>query len=241
MDVSFIVTCYNYSQYVVEAIDSCINQKDTRLSSEVIVIDDGSSDGSKEIIETHFSDVVRLFSIKNSGVERASNLGARFANGTYLTRLDADDVLADTYLKNIEKKIIEGKDIIYTDYWELDENGEQLDLVKLPDFEPNEILERGDFLATGMAIKKLIFYALGQYDETFTNSGLENYALILDALQKNIDFAHVPVPSFKYRLHKKSLSASNVKKIIKNGDIMFTNRNLIGYNFGKYHPWARRR
>ena len=41
MDVSFIVTCYNYSQYVVEAIDSCINQKDTRLSSEVIVIDDG--------------------------------------------------------------------------------------------------------------------------------------------------------------------------------------------------------
>ena len=89
MDVSFIVTCYNYSKYVVEAIDSCINQKDTRLISEVIVIDDGSSDGSKEIIETHFSDVVRLFSIKNSGVERASNLGARFANGTYLTRSQA--------------------------------------------------------------------------------------------------------------------------------------------------------
>jgi len=241
VDVSFIVTCYNYSDYVVEAINSCIKQAKTKLSSEIIVVDDGSSDGSKEIIETHFSGLIRFFSIENSGVERASNFGVRQANGTYFIRLDADDILGENYLKNIEKEIIELKDIIYTDYWEIDKNGNHLTLVKLPDFEMNEIVERGDFLATGTAIKKSKFYVLGQYDETFTNSGLENYALILDALKENLDFVHVPLPSFKYRLHKESLSASNVNKIIQNGNIIFSNRKLTGYNFGKYHPWASRR
>ena len=241
MDVSFIVTCYNYSKYVVEAINSCVKQAKNPLSVEIIVVDDGSSDGSKEIIQTHFFDIVRFFSIENSGVERASNFGARQANGTYLIRLDADDILEENYLKNIEKEIIDLKDIIYTDYWEINEDGEHLALVKLPDFEVKEILERGDFLATGTAIKKSKFFALGQYDESFTNSGLENYALILDALRENLDFVHVPLPSFKYRLHKESISGSNINKIIHNGDIIFSKRNLKGYKFGKYHPWAGRR
>ena len=105
MDVSFIVTCYNYSKYVSDAINSCINQSKSKLSSEIIVVDDGSSDGSKEIIQLHFSDKVRFFSIENSGVERAANFGARNALGTYLVRLDADDILGEDYLKNVEKEI----------------------------------------------------------------------------------------------------------------------------------------
>lgn len=241
MDISFILPCYNYSKYVCDAISSCINQSESKLSSEIIVVDDGSNDGSKEIIQSHFVDKIRFFSIENSGVELASNYGANRALGKYIVRVDADDMLEEDYLSNVENEICSSKDIIYTDYWEIDKNGENLSLVKLPAFEVEEILQRGDFLATGTAIKRSRFFELGKYDEAIKNSGLENYALILDALLEKLDFVHVPVPSFKYRLHEKSLSATKTKKIMENGNLLFARRCLNDYKFGKYHPWANRR
>ena len=163
MDISFILPCYNYSKYVCDAISSCINQSESKLSSEIIVVDDGSNDGSKEIIQSHFVDKIR-FSIENSGVELASNYGANRALGKYIVRVDADDMLG-RLLSNVENEVCSSKDIIYTDYWEIDKNGENLSLVKLPAFEVEEILQRGDFLATGTAIKRSRFFELGKYDE----------------------------------------------------------------------------
>ena len=78
-------------------------------------------------------------------MELASNYGANRALGKYIVRVDADDMLEEDYLSNVEKEICSSKDIIYTDYWEIDKNGENLSVVKLPAFEVEEILQRGDF------------------------------------------------------------------------------------------------
>ena len=63
-------------------------------------------------------------------MELASNYGANKL-GKYIVRVDADDMLEEDYLSNVEKEICSSKDII-TDYWEIDKNGKNLSVVKLP-------------------------------------------------------------------------------------------------------------
>lgn len=241
MDVSILVTCYNYDRYVVDAVNSCITQKNSKLTTEILVIDDGSTDKSNEIIKSKFAKKVKFFRLNNSGIEKTINFAAQKASGKYLLRVDADDLLSEDYLKIVEREIFNDREIIYTDYWEIDSDGVLGAVIRLPLFNAEEIYERGDFLATGMLIRRKTFYSLGQYDEKFKNSGLENYTLILDAIINRCDFVHIPVPAFKYRLHGNSLSARRRDEIVHNGQFIFSQRNLKDYSFGKFHPWANRR
>jgi glycosyltransferase involved in cell wall biosynthesis len=86
---SIIVTCFNQRSFIREAIESALVQG----ADEVIVVDDGSNDGSAEILQ-EYRDRVRLCPVaKNGGAPRARNHGAVIATGDYLLFLDGDDVL----------------------------------------------------------------------------------------------------------------------------------------------------
>ena len=65
MDVSIVITTYNYSDFIESCINSCLDQIDTKLSYEIIVVDDGSSDSTPEILKSYSSDSVRVFRIEN--------------------------------------------------------------------------------------------------------------------------------------------------------------------------------
>lgn len=86
--VSIIIPCYNCVEFLAEAIESALAQ--THPNVEVLVIDDGSTDGSSEII-AHYP--VRSFSTKHEGVSVARNRGIDESRGTYVVFLDADDRL----------------------------------------------------------------------------------------------------------------------------------------------------
>lgn len=88
--VSIIIPCYNAEAYVAEAIESALGQ--TWPHKEVIVVDDGSTDRSAEIIR-NFGDRIHFVSLPHSGAPTARNEGIRRARGAYLKFLDADDVL----------------------------------------------------------------------------------------------------------------------------------------------------
>ena len=88
--VSIIITNYNYGHYIEEAIDSALQQ--THKEIEVIVVDDGSTDNSREILATYGNRIKTVFQA-NQGLPSARNAGIAIATGEYLLFLDADDIL----------------------------------------------------------------------------------------------------------------------------------------------------
>ena len=94
--VSVIVPCYNGERYLKATLDSVFSQ--TYADFELIVVDDGSTDGSAEIIRA-YGDRIRSVFTENKGVSAARNLGTRLACGARLQYLDADDLLHPDALK----------------------------------------------------------------------------------------------------------------------------------------------
>lgn len=88
--VSVIIPVYNSEKYIVQAIESVINQ--TYKNLEIIVINDGSTDNSFEILQK-YKTKVRLYSQENKGASSARNIGLESAKGDYIQFLDADDML----------------------------------------------------------------------------------------------------------------------------------------------------
>lgn len=87
--VSVIIPCYNAERYISATIDSVIAQGHPDL--EIIVVDDGSKDGSVALVRARFPDV-RLVEQSNQGVAAARNNGIRHAGGHWIAFVDADDI-----------------------------------------------------------------------------------------------------------------------------------------------------
>lgn len=98
--VSVIIPTYNYGKYIEKAIDSVLAQ--TYKDFEIIVVDDGSTDNTKELIETKYRNRIRYFYQENKGAPVARNRGVEESSGQYLAFLDADDIF---YPENLGKKV----------------------------------------------------------------------------------------------------------------------------------------
>lgn len=96
--VSVLITCHNYEAYVAQAIDSVLAQ--TRPADEIIVIDDGSSDGSVDVIKA-YGDKVRLLVQPNKGQIAATNHVYAQSSGDIVMFLDADDLLAPQAIADV--------------------------------------------------------------------------------------------------------------------------------------------
>ena len=99
-DVSVVIPVFNSGTSAVAAIESVLSQ--TVKVREIVVIDDGSTDGSGELVSRAFegtSDLVRVFRIDNLGAAGARNFGIRQANSAYIAFLDSDDLWMPTKLE----------------------------------------------------------------------------------------------------------------------------------------------
>lgn len=96
MDLSVIIPVYNAAALIDRCLDSVFNQK-TRYTFEVILVDDGSTDNSVELIKARKETNIRLFQQKNAGPSVARNKGVELAQGRYVTFIDADDYWEDGY------------------------------------------------------------------------------------------------------------------------------------------------
>lgn len=238
VDISIIITTYNYKEYILDSINSCLEQIGTGLDWEVIVVDDGSTDGTNELLKRCSNPRLKMHRIQNSGIERASNYGFERALGRYFVRVDADDSLESCFLEQVEKHLNDDVAFYYGNYIVVDEFGNEVSRQMLPKFSKDEVLRRGDFLATGTVYRKSIIEKLGYYDVTFKNSGLENYELVLKILLSGERGKRINKPIFKYRRHSKNLSSLRRAQIIENGHLLCKKLGIGKFQTNRYHPYG---
>ena len=101
MLVSIIVPVYNVAPYLREALDSIVNQ--TYKDLEILIIDDGSTDGSSAICEEYASKDprIRLIHQSNKGLSGARNTGLEHATGDYVAFIDSDDSVSPVFIESL--------------------------------------------------------------------------------------------------------------------------------------------
>ncbi|QKJ30442.1 glycosyltransferase family 2 protein [Mucilaginibacter mali] len=90
--VSIIIPLYNAEQYIAEAIRSALDQ--TWPNKEIIIVDDGSTDRSVDIIQKFDNEIIKIYKQRNSGAAAARNFGLKQSVGQYIQFLDADDIIS---------------------------------------------------------------------------------------------------------------------------------------------------
>lgn len=118
LKLSIIVPVYNVLPYIRKCIDSLLSQ--TIEDFEIILIDDGSSDGTADILAEyalHYPQKIKLKRVENGGQGRARNIGMEMARGEFLGFIDSDDWIApDMYEKLYNKSAATGADVVVCEW-----------------------------------------------------------------------------------------------------------------------------
>jgi glycosyltransferase involved in cell wall biosynthesis len=202
--VSTLIPVYNGEEFIAEAVDSVLDQNGVDV--EIIVIDDGSTDSTPNILEG-YGDRIRVLRQKNSGHVNARNNGANLAKGEWLAFLDADDMwLPDKLQKQLA---IVGRSVgmVYTGR----ENFGDIDRVKVTAahdllegnlFEP---LLLGNFITLSSVImRKNWFDRAGGFDEHYATC--EDWDLWLRFSAAGSETAVVCEPLTRYRWHANAMT-----------------------------------
>ncbi len=127
--VSVIIPAYNAAKYIAETMNSVLQQTYQQL--ELIIVNDGSTDNTLQILEEFkkSNDCIKIINKSNSGVCDSRNTGAKEAKGNFITFLDSDDVWDTTFLENCISIFETDKSVhaIYTKGQYINEHSEKLD------------------------------------------------------------------------------------------------------------------
>ncbi|WFD11396.1 glycosyltransferase [Tepidibacter hydrothermalis] len=210
--VSVIIPTYNYGKFISDAIDSILVQ--TFKDYEIIVVDDGSTDNTKDIIKK-YNDKISYYYKTNNGPSSARNLGINNANGDYVCFLDADDIFDPSKLAHQVKLLDEHKNknvsLIYSDYYIMDNNlNSIIKYGKSPKFSSHyhalKYLFQRNYIntSTAMIVKDCLF-EVGLFNEDYKY--LEDYDLWVRLGLKH-EFIYINKPLTKSRAHITSYSKS---------------------------------
>ncbi len=211
--VTVYITNHNYGQFLRQAVQSVLNQKYSHW--ELIIIDDGSTDGSPDIIrEFEHLPGVRVVLQENRGLIVSSNIALRLSRGDYILRLDADDYLDENALVVLSNILDTHPEVglVYPDYYRITEDGDILSLERRSKLGTEVTLYTAPAHGAGTMIRKRCLLELEGYSDDITCQ--DGYDLWVRLIER-FGVYNVNVPLFYYRQHGNSLSG-NRERILEN-------------------------
>jgi glycosyltransferase involved in cell wall biosynthesis len=238
--VSVIIPNYNYAQYLAEAIESVLQQ--TYKNIEVIVVNNGSTDNSLEILEK-YSNLIFLVNQENLGQSGARKSGLDRATGEFIAFLDADDKWDK---QKIEKQLLlftPKVELVYCGVNHFSESAQKIIATQLPTFRGScsdafidypgvSIVLSGE--STSIFTRSLL-NKVGGFDSGLNSAGGWDF---FRRCSKFTDFDFVSEPLVNYRRHSSNMSNSYQNTII---DIRLAYKKLFADNLWKLSPIKIRR
>lgn len=226
--VTVIIPCFNHGHYLGHALQSVLAQ--THAEWEAIIVDDGSTDNTREVAAQFTDPRVRYLYQENRGLSAARNTGIQAARGDYLCFLDADDEWYPDFLstcvgalsKNREPHIVG----VYTSNVHIDEVGRLLPQpgcnVVPPHELPNKMVASNFFPPCAVMIEADVVREMGMFDESLSST--EDKDLWL-RVTRSYTMLGIPQPLARYRVYPGSMST--------NAATMHLNRMaVLGKHFG---------
>lgn len=205
--VSVIIPTYNSAHFIIEAVDSVLAQ--TFTDFEILVIDDGSKDNTKEVLAEKYGDSIQYFYKENGGVSKARNFGIEKAKGKYVAFLDSDDAWIP---EKLEKQIVAleqnpDKKACYASFYLCDEklNPLEINQSERKSDALTDLLLIGNVVATPSTViaEKEIFQQVGGFDHELSQCA--DWEMWIRIATKT-EFIYVDEPLLKYRQHGSNMS-----------------------------------
>lgn len=199
--VSVVIATYNRWPLLGESIESALAQ--TFPDTEVVVVDDGSTDGTAAQVRSWFP-AVRLVEQENTERGAAFNRGVRAARGAYVSILGSDDVLEPWHVAQFaDAERASGPDCIYAGrawLWDPVSGRKRLQ----PDFDPGtarrDALTGAVIAPQAMVVSRDAYLGVGGYPEDRTTAGTEDWVLLMK-LTNRYEVRRLPSPSVRVREH----------------------------------------
>jgi len=216
--VSVIIPTYNRAKIIKKSIDSVLAQ--TYQDIEIIIVDDGSKDNTKELIESLNNPKIKYFYQENAGASAARNTGIKNASGQFIAFLDSDDVwLSEKLEKQLDVfKNNENIDIVYSGFKWIEETGDKYEINRFKNYKTKK--EFAKFLLCNMLpicpivmIKKSVFDNIGVFDENLIVA--EDWEFCLRALPHHNFYYIDEVLTHFYRNNKSLSATADIEKMKK--------------------------
>lgn len=228
--ISIVIPTYNCASHIQEAIESALNQ--TYTNFELIVIDDGSTDNTKEIMShyvTNHPDTIKYIYKRNGGVASARNTGIKKSRGQYIAFLDSDDYWDTRKLEETVQFInrYPGAGLLYTDFMVVDKRKNILWKNDRFHYNGNVLAELVEICFIGAStavVRKNVFQKCGIFFEGYTEAaGCEDWDMWL-RIAKNHEVRNIPKKLSCYRYRSGQYGFS--EDFLKDYDLLLERLNL---------------
>ena len=200
--VSVIIPTYNRANLLKRAINSVLNQ--TYKNLEIIVVDDGSTDNTEEIVKEYQDSRIQYILLpENRGVSSARNRGVKSSRGNFISLLDDDEYLPERIEKSMKvlKNAPENVGMVCSNYWKIEEEKKEIGFLK---YSLEDAKRNWAFPAVGSSIiRRKVFEKICLFDEEFGPGGDTDFAI---RLCKDFSFYFIDEPLLNYYVTKGSLS-----------------------------------
>ena len=214
IDKVSVITCtYNNAKYLGETIDSVLKQ--TYTNFEYIIIDDGSSDNTKELVNNYKDSRIKYIYQDNQGSSAARNLGIKIASGRYIAFLDSDDIWNNNFLDSQLSFLIDNNaSCVCSGYEIIDEDSKSINI----NIYPKELINEKDMETIDHVGNLTGLYDTSEYGKIYFNeelsSLLDDYFFWYEISKLTTIYGNQEVLA-KYRLLSKSSSSNKLKTIPK--------------------------